>query len=118
MSGIQWKNAKIATILSHLKFWGSMGNKKLNWLGTLGIWDFSLSENLKECEVASMCQCLREYLVKICLSLKMGSEQVSQSGESLDAQWKTVIARERDSERFDSLEQFNCLSTCCCNYFV
>jgi hypothetical protein len=39
-----------------------------------------------------MYQCLREYLVKICMSLKMGSEQVSQLGESLDAQWKTVIA--------------------------
>jgi hypothetical protein len=69
-----------------------MGSKRPSWLGTPGIWDFSLSENFKECEVVVMYQCLREYLVKICMSLKMGSEQVSRLGESLDAQWKTVIA--------------------------
>jgi hypothetical protein len=41
---------------------------------TPGIHDFALSENSKECGVVVMCQCSREYPIKICLSLRVGSE--------------------------------------------
>ncbi len=79
-------------------------------MGNLGIWVFALNENFKECGVAVMCQCLRKYLVKMCLSLKMGSEQISYSSESLDAQQKTMIATERKIQ-FPRTLQFDVVAT-------
>ncbi len=65
---------QILQLSNSSEFWESMGSKRPSWLGTLEIHDFALSENFKECGVVVMCQCLREYLVKICMNLRMGSE--------------------------------------------
>jgi hypothetical protein len=66
-------------------------------VGTSGIRDFALSDNSKECGVVVMCQCSIEYLVKIYLNLKMGSEQFSQL---LDAQRKTMITIVKEVQRY------------------
>jgi len=54
------KRVKKLQLFKSSQFWESMANKKPSWMGTLGIQDFALSENSKECGVVVMCQCSRE----------------------------------------------------------
>jgi hypothetical protein len=107
MNGIQ-KRVKKLQLSKSYEFWKSMGSKRPSWIGTLGILDFALNENFKECGVVVMCQCSREIPCQNMPKLKNGEWAIFWIRSIIGCPTQDHDNNcERGLKRFNSLECFN-----------